>query len=77
MGGTREVAERFFERFGSGDIAGAMACFAPECLSLTPAGPVEPARPRWRSPQGDEPRAAVALADAQARALGAILDSDS
>jgi predicted ester cyclase len=46
MGETREVAERFFERFGAGDIAGAMACFAPECISLTPAGPVDNAKHR-------------------------------
>ncbi len=44
MGETREVAERFFERFGAGDIAGAMACFAPECISITPAGPASNAR---------------------------------
>jgi hypothetical protein len=46
MGETREVAERFFERFGAGDIAGAMACFAPECISLTPAGAVDNAKHR-------------------------------
>jgi predicted ester cyclase len=40
VGETREVVERFFERFGAGDIAGAMGCFGPECISLTPAGAV-------------------------------------
>ena len=44
MGEAREVAERFFERFGAGDIAGAMECFAPDCISLTPAGPVNNAK---------------------------------
>lgn len=44
MGQAREVAERFFERFGAGDIDGAMACFAPECISLTPAGRVNNAK---------------------------------
>ena len=44
MGETREVAERFFERFGAGDIAGAMECFAPECFSVTPTGPLNNAK---------------------------------
>ena len=44
MGQTRELVERFFERFGSGDIAGAMGCFAPECISITPAGAVDNAK---------------------------------
>lgn len=44
MSHTREVVERFFERFGSGDIAGAMECFAPECISITPAGAVNNAK---------------------------------
>lgn len=41
MGEAREVAERFFERFGTGDIDGAMACFAPQCIAITPAGPMD------------------------------------
>ena len=44
MGQTREVAERFFERFGTGDIDGAMECFAPDCISVTPAGAMNNAR---------------------------------
>ncbi len=44
MGEPREVAERFFERFGAGDIAGAMECFAPECVSVTPTGPLNNAK---------------------------------
>ncbi len=44
MGEAREVAERFFERFGAGDIAGAMACFAPDCVSITPTGALNNAR---------------------------------
>jgi ketosteroid isomerase-like protein len=40
------VAERFFERFGAGDIAGAMECFAPDCISITPAGAVSNAKHR-------------------------------
>lgn len=44
MGQTREVVERFFERFGSGDIAGAMECFDPACISITPAGAVNTAK---------------------------------
>lgn len=38
MGEAREVAERFFDRFGAGDIDGAMALFAPDCIAVTPAG---------------------------------------
>jgi hypothetical protein len=38
------VAERFFERFGAGDIAGAMECFAPDCISVTPSGALNNAR---------------------------------
>jgi predicted ester cyclase len=44
MGEARDVAERFFERFGAGDITGAMACFAPECISLTPSGALNNAK---------------------------------
>ena len=44
MGQALEVAERFFERFGAGDIDGAMACFAPECISITPSGALNNAR---------------------------------
>ena len=41
MGEAREVAERFYERFGAGDIVGAFADFAPECIALTPSGPLD------------------------------------
>ena len=44
MGQTLDVAERFFERFGAGDVDGAMECFAPDCISVTPAGAVNNAR---------------------------------
>ena len=40
MGEAKEVAERFYERFGAGDIVGAFADFAPECIALTPSGPL-------------------------------------
>ena len=38
MGEATEVAARFYERFGAGDIVGAFADFAPECIALTPSG---------------------------------------
>lgn len=41
MTSARAVAERFFERFGVGDIEGAFALFAPDCISLTPTGPLD------------------------------------
>ena len=44
MGQTREVVERFFERFGSGDIDGAIECLAPDCISITPSGALNNAR---------------------------------
>ena len=44
MGQTRDVVERFFERFGSGDIDGALECFAPDCISITPSGALSNAR---------------------------------
>ncbi|HKY15608.1 MAG TPA: nuclear transport factor 2 family protein [Microthrixaceae bacterium] len=44
MGQTLDVAEQFFERFGAGDIDGAMACFDPDCISITPSGPLNVAR---------------------------------
>ena len=44
MGQALEVAERFFERFGAGDIDGAMGCLAPDCISITPTGALNNAR---------------------------------
>lgn len=46
MGETREVAERFFEHFGAGDLDGAMSLFAPECVALTPTGALNSAKHR-------------------------------
>ena len=40
MATARAVAEKFFERFGVGDLDGAFALFSPECTSLTPSGPL-------------------------------------
>ena len=44
MSQTREVVERFFDCYGSGDIDGALECFAPDCISITPSGPLNNAR---------------------------------
>lgn len=38
MGRAREVAEQYYERFAAGDLAGAGALFADECLTVTPSG---------------------------------------
>jgi ketosteroid isomerase-like protein len=44
MGQARDAAERFFERFGAGDIDGALDSFAPDCISITPTGPLNNAK---------------------------------
>ena len=41
MGEARAVAEQFFERFGAGDLDGAFALFASDCIALTPSGPLD------------------------------------
>ncbi len=38
MGSAREVAERFYERFGANDLEGVTALFAEDCSTVTPAG---------------------------------------
>jgi hypothetical protein len=38
MGEARNVVERFYQQFGAGDMTEAFACFAPECIALTPSG---------------------------------------
>jgi ketosteroid isomerase-like protein len=38
MGEARDVAERFYERFGGDDLAGVTALFADGCSTVTPAG---------------------------------------
>src|SRR5262245_45356582 len=40
MAEARAVAEGFFERFGVGDLDGAFAQFSPDCVALTPSGPL-------------------------------------
>jgi ketosteroid isomerase-like protein len=40
MGEATEVVERFYERFGAGDLAGAFECFAPECVAVGLSGPL-------------------------------------
>lgn len=38
MGQARELAERFYEQFATGDMEAAFADFDPECIALTPSG---------------------------------------
>ena len=38
MGKAREVVEQFYERFGAGDMATVTTYFAPDCITVTPAG---------------------------------------
>lgn len=46
MSEAREAAERFYERFSAGDLDGAMAVYADDCISITPAGPLASAEHR-------------------------------
>src|SRR5215207_3663904 len=41
MGKTRNVVERFYERFGANDLDGAFAYFAPECIAVGLSGPLD------------------------------------
>ena len=41
MGKTRDVVERFYDRFGANDLDGAFACFAPECVAVGLSGPLD------------------------------------
>jgi hypothetical protein len=41
MAKTRDVVERFYERFGANDLDGAFACFAPECIAVGLSGPLD------------------------------------
>lgn len=38
MGEARELAERYYERFGTGDLEGAAELFADDCATVTPSG---------------------------------------
>lgn len=38
MGDAKDTAVRFYDRFGSGDLAEAFVEFAPDCIALTPSG---------------------------------------
>lgn len=38
VGGARELAEQYYERFAAGDFAGAEALFTEDCVTVTPAG---------------------------------------
>ena len=40
MGKTRDVVERFYQRFGANDLDGAFGCFAPECILVGLSGPL-------------------------------------
>ncbi len=44
MASARVVAEQFFHRFGVGDLDGAFALFSPDCVALTPSGPLDNAK---------------------------------
>jgi hypothetical protein len=41
MGTTRDVVERFYQRFGANDLDGAFACFAPGCIAVGLSGPLD------------------------------------
>lgn len=42
MGTAREMAERFYQRFGAGDLQGVTALFAEDCSTVTPSGTFSP-----------------------------------
>jgi ketosteroid isomerase-like protein len=42
MGAARELVDRFYGCLADGDLAGVTACFAPACVTETPAGPLPP-----------------------------------
>jgi hypothetical protein len=41
MGKTRNVVERFHERFGANDLDSVFACFAPECIAVGLSGALD------------------------------------
>ena len=42
----RQTAERFYERFGTGDMDGALALFSDDCRTVTPVGTLSNAEHR-------------------------------
>ncbi|MCA1704119.1 MAG: ester cyclase [Actinobacteria bacterium] len=42
MGDARELAERYYQSFADGDFDTATRCFAPDCVTVTPAGSFSP-----------------------------------
>lgn len=42
MAEAREVAERYYQSFADGDLDRATALFAPDCVTVTPAGSFPP-----------------------------------
>src|SRR5688572_2348344 len=40
VGEAKDVVERFYERFGAGDLAGAFACFDAGCVAVGLSGPL-------------------------------------
>ena len=41
MGMTRDVVERFYDRFRADDLDGTFACFAPDCIAVGLSGPLD------------------------------------
>ncbi len=44
MGEARTVTERFYDSFAAGDFDAARACFADNCVNVTPMGDLDPAQ---------------------------------
>ena len=41
MGDARHVVEQFYKAFSAGDFEAVTGYFAPECITVTPAGPLD------------------------------------
>ena len=46
MGGARQLAERYYELFAAGDLDGAKALYADDCITVTPVGNLDNAAHR-------------------------------
>lgn len=41
MGHALDAAQRFYKAFADGDFETATACFTPDCVTVTPSGPLD------------------------------------
>ena len=72
MGQARDLVEQFYERFGAGDLDGAVALASADCTHMGPAGPQD--NDAWRL-YGETFR--TALPDAHMEIVSAIEEGDT